>query len=132
MVPITVLLNDEMLGFVRRAVSDGSFDSMDDVVARGLALVRRELMLGDRHSTEDASDETRVSFAAEVVRPERPAYAPDVATTTTGDLRPIVDLTRTGFDSPAFMSDLVGKIEKKTQEEKAAQNKSGLFKIKPK
>ena len=51
------------------------------------------------------------------------------------ELRPIVDLTRQGqgFDSPAFMGDLVGRIERKSAEERAANKQSGIFQFnKPK
>ena len=46
MIPVTVLLNDDLHNFVRRAVTDGMFDSMDDLVAHAIGLVRREAMLG--------------------------------------------------------------------------------------
>jgi Arc/MetJ-type ribon-helix-helix transcriptional regulator len=122
MIPVTVLLNDDLHNFIRRAVTDGMFDSMDDLMAHAIGLVRREAMLGRTH------DSDAVSFAAPTPTPV-PVAAASVATV---DPRPIVDLTRQGFDSPSFMGDLVGRIERKTAEEKAAQKQSGIFPFKPK
>ncbi len=132
MIPVTVLLNDDLHNFVRRAVTDGMFDSMDELVAHAIGLVRREAMLGRTHDADS------VSFANSVPTPTpMPAVAAATATVAVLDalpveLRPIVDLTRQGFDSPSFMGDLVGKIERKTAEDRAANKQSGIFPFKPK
>ena len=128
MIPVTVLLNDELHNFIRRAVTDGLFDSMDDLLAHAIGLVRREAMLGRTHDSDS------VSFASPV---PTPTPMPAVATANVAvldappvELRPVIDLTRQGFDSPAFMGDLVGKIERKTAEDRAANKQSGIFKPK--
>ena len=131
MIPVTVLLNEELHNFVRRAVTDGLFDSMDELVAHAIGLARREAMLGRTH---DPDPET---FASPIPTPTPiPAVAVAAVATSTHptpvELRPIIDLTRQGFDSPAFMGDLVGKIERKSAEERAAQKQSGIFPFKPK
>ena len=130
MIPVTVLLNDDLHNFVRRAVTDGLFDSMDDLVAHAIGLVRREAMLGRTH------DSDAVSFASTTPTPTPiPLAAAVLSEATAVELRPIIDLTRQGqgFDSPSFMGDLVGKIERKTAEERAANKQSGIFQFnKPK
>jgi Arc/MetJ-type ribon-helix-helix transcriptional regulator len=129
MIPVTVLLSDDLHNFIRRAVTDGTFDSMDDLIAHGIGLVRREAMLGRTHDTEV------VSFAVPTPSPVPvpvAAVAAVASEPTPLELRPIVDLTRQGFDSPSFMGDLVGKIERKAAEERAAQKQSGIFPFKPK
>ena len=126
MIPVTVLLNDDLHNFVRRAVTDGLFDSMDDLVAHAIGLVRREAMLGRTYDSDSAS------FASKTPTPVPvPVSAAVLSEATPVELRPIVDLTRQGFDSPSFMGDLVGKIERKTAEERAAQKQSGIFPFKP-
>ena len=126
MIPVTVLLNDDLHNFVRRAVTDGLFDSLDDLVAHAIGLVRREAMLGRTYDSDSAS------FASKTPTPVPvPVSAAVLSEATPVELRPIVDLTRQGFDSPSFMGDLVGKIERKTAEERAAQKQSGIFPFKP-
>ena len=126
MIPVTVLLNDDLHNFVRRAVTDGLFDSMDDLVAHAIGLVRREAMLGRTYDSDSAS------FAPKTPTPVPvPVSAAVLSEATPVELRPIVDLTRQGFDSPSFMGDLVGKIERKTAEERAANKQSGIFPFKP-
>jgi Arc/MetJ-type ribon-helix-helix transcriptional regulator len=128
MIPVTVLLNDDLHNFVRQAVSEGLFDSMDDLVAHAIGLVRREAMLGRRHDPETVSFTSKTPTAVPVPVPVPvPMASAVVSEQTPVELRPIVDLTRQGFDSPAFMGDLVGKIERKSAEERAANKQSGIF-----
>lgn len=90
---VVVKLPDDLADFVERAVVDGTFDSPDDLFAHAVGLVRTETVLGHPPAPTGS-------------RPVLPASAPQplVATTT-------VDLTRQGFDGPAFMANLVGKIK---------------------
>lgn len=130
MIPVTVLLNDDLHNFVRRAVTDGLFDSMDDLVAHAIGLVRREAMLGRTYDSDSASFASKTPTLVPVPVPVSAAVLSEA---TPVELRPIVDLTRQGFDSPSFMGDLVGKIERKTAEERAANKQSGIFQFnKPK
>jgi Arc/MetJ-type ribon-helix-helix transcriptional regulator len=90
-VPYVVSLPDDLAAFVAEAVRDGVFESPDHLFAHAVALVRTQTALG--HTPDDAAP----------------------ATAATGE---VVDLTRQGFDSPAFMANLVDKLERRKDDEK--------------
>jgi len=114
MTPVTVTLRDDLLAFAQRAVADGQFATIDELVAYAIGLARTEAVLGRyRESNEVSFDPPPVPVPtpAPILPPPAaplPTYAP-------------VDLTRQGFDSPAFMADLIGRIEKKTEDDKQLQ-----------
>lgn len=91
-----VRLPDDLAAFVAEAVRDGVFESADQLFAHAVALFRTQTALGQ---TPDPT----------------PAEPPSPH--VTGE---VVDLTRTGFDGPAFMANLVDKLERKREEEKRA------------
>lgn len=87
-----VSLPDDLAAFVAEAVRDGAFESADHLFAHAVALVRTQTALG--HIPDDTA-------------PASAAVAGEV-----------VDLTRQGFDSPAFMATLVDKLERRKLDEK--------------
>jgi Arc/MetJ-type ribon-helix-helix transcriptional regulator len=91
-VSFRVSLSDDLAAFVAEAVRDGVFESADHLFAHAVALVRTQTALG---YTPEASTATTPPTAAEVV-----------------------DLTRQGFDGPAFMATLVDKLERRKDDEK--------------
>ena len=91
---VSVNLPDDLASFVERAISDGAFDSVDHLFTHAIGLVRTEAMLG----------------AAGITNTAREPYTPKSMTPL-----PPIDLTRQGFDSPAFMADLVGRIKSRDE-----------------
>ena len=89
---VLVYLEDDLLAFVEQAVQDGNFESADDLFAYAVGLVRTETVLGRRPAAEPAP------------APPKPGSGVPVVA---------VDLTRKGFDGPAFMANLVGKLEQR-------------------
>ena len=83
-----ITLPDDLAAFVAEAVRDGVFESPDHLFAHAVALVRTQTALG---------------------------YTPDAAdpTTAPSSSSEVVDLTREGFDGPAFMATLVDKLERR-------------------
>jgi Arc/MetJ-type ribon-helix-helix transcriptional regulator len=96
---VSVSLPDDLAVFIERAVSDGAFDSVDHLFAHAVGLVRTEAALGGERQVEVILT---------------PAPAP---TSKPGSEVIQVDMTRKGFDTPAFMANLVGKLDKKRGEE---------------
>ena len=89
-VSFRVHLPDDLAAFVTEAVRDGVFESPDHLFAHAVAVVRTQTALG-----------------------HTPAPAPP------GPVTPQpVDLTRQAFDGPAFMANLVDKIERRKDTEK--------------
>ena len=84
-VSFRVHLPDDLAAFVTEAVRDGVFESADHLFTHAVAAVRTQTALGQ---TPDVA---------------RPTATPP----------PVVDLTRQGFDGPAFMATLVDKIERR-------------------
>lgn len=81
-----ITLPDDLAAFVAEAVRDGLFESPDDLFAHAVALVRTQTALG---------------------------YSPDAPTAPPPQSSEVVDLTREGFDGPAFMATLVDKLERR-------------------
>lgn len=92
-VTLRVTLSDDLAAFVAEAVRDGVFESADHLFAHAVALVRTQTALGQ---TPDTS-------------------APNSATPPPAE---VVDLTRQGFDGPAFMATLVDKLERRKLDDK--------------
>lgn len=96
---LTVHLADDLAEFVRQSVADGAYTSADELFAHAVGLVRTESVLGHSPTADPAARPTPHQV---------PAVVPSAP----------VDLTRQGFDSPAFMANLVGKLEQKRAEER--------------
>lgn len=90
-VSFRVSLSDDLAAFVAEAVRDGVFESADHLFAHAVALVRTQTALGNTPDTDNPT-------------------APPAAE--------VVDLTRQGFDGPAFMATLVNKLERRKDDDK--------------
>lgn len=93
-----VNLPDDLAAFVAQAVTDGRFDSADELFAYAVGRVRTESVLGGA---------VNLVPAVEPVKPTTPTSTPSKIPATP------VDLTRHTFDSPNFMAELVDKLGKR-------------------
>jgi Arc/MetJ-type ribon-helix-helix transcriptional regulator len=98
---VVVNLPDDLAAFVAQAVTDGRFDSADELFAYAVGRVRTDSALGGQMAPETPP---------EVVRSATPTPSRIPATA--------VDLTRHTFDSPNFMAELVDKIGKRASNPK--------------
>jgi hypothetical protein len=89
-VSFRVNLPDDLAAFVTDAVRDGVFESPDQLFAHAVAAIRTQTALG---------------------------HTPDPSPASPASPQP-VDLTRQAFDGPAFMANLVDKIERRKGSDK--------------